>query len=200
VLTDEQIAAMTPAERGELIRRLARPADELRPARWLMRRMRELRVVLIVGSVVVLVPWIAYLAVSLPRQYVAHNWDRTWVGFDILLLIMLLATALLGFLRRQLLVLTAFATGLLLVCDAWFDVMTAHGDDIIGSLAMALVIELPLAAVLIAGSLQLTRLSAARLWNLGNGTRSWQVPLPLPSSHADEAVRRRPVARQRVAR
>jgi hypothetical protein len=156
--------------------------------------------VLIVGCVVVLVPWICYIAVTLPRVYVAHNWDATWVGFDILLLVMLLTTAVLGFLRRQLLILTAFATGVLLLCDAWFDVMTAHGDDIIGSLALALVIELPLAAVLIVGSLQLMRLSAARLWNLGAGTHSWQIPLPLPSSHADEAVRRRPVARrERVA-
>jgi hypothetical protein len=199
MLTDEQIAAMTPAERGELIRRLARPSDELRPARWFMRRMREFRVVLMVGSVVVLVPWIAYIAVTLPRVYVADNWDKTWVGFDILLLFMLVTTAVLGFLRRQLLILTSFATGLLLVCDAWFDVMTAHGDDVFVSLAMALVIELPLAALLIAGSLQLMRLSAARLWNLEAGSHSWQILLPLPSSHADEAVRRRPpTRRQRV--
>ena len=199
MLTDEQIAAMTPAERGELIRRLARPSDELKPARWFMRRMREFRVVLMVGSVAVLVPWIAYLAVTLPRVYVADNWDKTWVGFDILLLVMLVTTAVLGFLRRQLLILTAFSSGLLLVCDAWFDVMTAHGDDVFISLAMALVIELPLAALLMAGSLQLMRLSAARLWNLEAGSHSWQIQLPLPSSHADEAVRRRPATRrQRV--
>ncbi len=203
MLTDEQIAEMTPAERGELIRRLAQPiddeADELKPARWLMRRMRELRVVLMFGSVVVLVPWIAYLAVTLPRKYVAHNWDATWVGFDILLLLMLLTTATFGFLRRQLLIPTAFATGLLLVCDAWFDVMTAHGDEVAVSLTLALVIELPLAAVLVAGALQLMRLSAARLWNLPHGAHSWQIPLPTPSSHADEAVRRRrPSRRQRV--
>lgn len=199
MLTDEQIAAMTPAERGELIRRLARPTDELKPARWFMRRMREFRVVLMVGSVVVLVPWIAYLAVSLPRVYVAHNWDRTWVGFDILLLVMLLTTALLGFLRRQLLILTAFATGLLLICDAWFDVMTAHGDEVFWSLGLALAIELPLAAVLMIGALQLMRLSAARLWNLDGGTHSWQIQLPMPHQHADEAVRRRAnLRRQRV--
>ena len=76
MLTAEQIAAMTPAERGELIRRLARPTDELRPARWFMRRMREFRVVLMVGSVVVLVPWIAYLAVTLPRVYVDTTGTR----------------------------------------------------------------------------------------------------------------------------
>lgn len=190
MLTDEQIAAMSPEERGALIRRLARPtADDPAPARWLMRRMRELRVVLMVGSVVVLVPWIVYLALTLPRLYVAHNWDRTWVGFDVLLLFMLVTTAVLGFHRRLLLVLTAFATGVLLVCDAWFDVMTAHGDDLWLSLLTALAVELPLAAVLIFGSLQLLRLSAARLWNLEQGNHSWQIPLPLPST-ADLATRR----------
>jgi hypothetical protein len=55
-------------------------------------------------------------------------------------------------------VVTAFATGLLLVCDAWFDVMTADADDIALSLVTAFVVELPLAALLIAGSLQRFRM------------------------------------------
>ena len=90
----------------------------------------------------------------------AYNWDVTWVGFDVLLLAMMVATAVLGYLRRQLLVVTAFATGILLICDAWFDVMTAHGDDRTWSVVTALAVELPFAAVLIAGSLQVLRLSA----------------------------------------
>ena len=97
------------------------------------------------------------------------------------------------------LTLSPFATGVLLVCDAWFDVMTAHGDEVFWSLGLALAIELPLAAVLMIGALQLLRLSAARLWNLDGGTHSWQIQLPTPQPHADEAVRRRvPVRRQRV--
>jgi hypothetical protein len=189
VLTDEQIAAMTDEERQALIRRLARPVDDLEQPRWVLRRMREFRVALMVGSVVVMVPWIVNLAITLPRSYVAQNWDTTWVGFDVLLLLLLLATAVLGWLRRQLLVVTAFATGLLLVCDAWFDVMTAQDRDLSLSVATALAVELPLAVLLIAGSLQLMRLTAARLWVLEEGAHVWQIPIPLPSA-ADSAVRR----------
>ena len=115
------------------------------------------------------------------------------MGFDVLLLVMMVATAVLGYLRRQMLVLTAFATGMLLICDAWFDVLTAHGDDQVWSVVTALVVELPLAAVLIAGSMQILRLVAARLWALDPGAHTWQVRIPLPSD-ADTAVRRRPAA------
>lgn len=189
MLSDEQIAAMTAEERGALIRRLARPVDDLGEPRRLLRRMREFRVVLVVGSVLVMVPWTVNLALTLPRYYVAQNWDRTWVGFDVLLLALLLGTAVLGWLRRQLVVLTAFATAVLLVCDAWFDVMTAHTDDRVLSLVTALLVELPLAVVLATSSLQLLRLTAARLWVLEEGARVWQIPIPLPSA-ADAAVRR----------
>ena len=190
MLTDEQIATMSPTDRGDLIKRLARPVDEVTPSsRWL-RRTREVRILLLVGSAALLVPWIVYLAVTLPPRYVAHNWDVTWVGFDVLLLAMMVATAVLGYLRRQLVVLTAFATGVLLVCDAWFDVLTAHGDDQAWSVASAVLVELPLAAVLVAGAFQVVRSTAARLWVLEPGAHAWDVRIPLPSD-ADPAVRRR---------
>jgi hypothetical protein len=192
VLTDEQIATMSPTERHDLIKRLARPVDEVLPSRRWLRRTREMRILLLVGSAAVLVPWTAYLAVTLPPRYVANNWDVTWVGFDVMLLVMMVATAVLGYLRRQLLVLTAFATGVLLVCDAWFDVMTAHGGDQASSVASALLIELPLAAVLIMGAFQILRLTAARLWVLDPGAHVWDIRIPLPSE-ADSAVGRRAV-------
>ena len=190
MLSDEQIAAMSPQERRDLIKRLARPVDDFVPSHRWLRRTREVRILLLVGSALVLVPWIVYLAVTLPRQYVADNWDVTWVGFDVLLLVMMVATAVLGYLRRQMLVLTAFATGVLLVCDAWFDVITARGDDQMWSLVSAFVVELPLAAFLIVGALQILRLVAARLWALDAGQHAWQVRIPLPSE-ADTAVRSR---------
>ena len=40
------------------------------------------------ASAVLLIPWIAYLGLSLPHRYVAHNWDATWVGFDVLLFVL----------------------------------------------------------------------------------------------------------------
>ena len=190
MLTDDEIAAMSPPERRDLIRRLAQPVDDIgRSIRWL-RRTREIRIALMVVSAVALVPWTIYLGFSLPRAYVAYNWDRTWVGFDVLLLVMMAATAVFGYLRRQMLVVTAFATGVLLLCDAWFDVMTAHGEDRPWSVVTAVAVELPLAAVLIGGSLQVLRLVAARLWALDQGSHAWQVRIPLPSD-ADTAVGRR---------
>jgi hypothetical protein len=78
----------------------------------------------------------------------------------------------------------------LLVCDAWFDVLTARGDDQTWSLVTALAVELPLAGLLIAGALQVLRLVAARAWLLEPGAHAWQIPIPLPSA-GDQAVRRR---------
>jgi hypothetical protein len=190
VLTDEQIAALTPAERRELIARLVRPVEDLVPSRRWLRRTREVRVAVMVLSAAALVPWIGYLAVTLPHVYVARHWDVAWVGFDAVLLVLIGATAVLGYLRRQLLVLTAFAAGVLLVCDAWFDVLTAHGSDQTWSVVTAVAVELPMAVLLIAGALQVLRLVAARAWLLEPGAHAWQIPIPLPSS-GDRAVRRR---------
>ncbi|MGZ4493123.1 MAG: hypothetical protein ACXVWU_00355 [Nocardioides sp.] len=189
MLTDDQIAGMTPEERQALIKRLARPVDELVPSRRWLRRTRELRIALMAGSTLVLVPWIAYLGISLPKRYVAHHWDLTWVGFDVMLLVLMGATAVLAWQRRQVLVLTAFATGVLLICDAWFDVMTASDRDRSVSLMTARAVELPLAVFLIASSFQVLRLTAARLWAIDAGGHAWQIRIPLPSD-ADRAVRR----------
>jgi hypothetical protein len=47
------------------------------------------------------------------------------MGFDCLLVAFMAATAVLGWLRRQLVLLTVFTMGVLLICDAWFDILTA---------------------------------------------------------------------------
>jgi len=130
-----------------------------------------------VGAIVGLIPWIVYLSITLPDKYIAHNWLVTWVGFDILLLVFMADTAVLGLLRRQLLVLTAFTTGILLVCDAWFDVMTAAPTDIWLSVLTATLGEIPLAVILITGALRILRLTATRLYALDPGMPLWRIPL-----------------------
>lgn len=100
------------------------------------------------------------------------------------------ATAVLGHLRRQLLALTGFAAGVLLLCDVWFDVVTAHGADQAWSLTAAALAAVPLAVLLITGSLHVLRLVAARLWVLEPGDPAWPIPIPLPSTEADRADRR----------
>jgi hypothetical protein len=175
-VSDAQIAAMSAAERRELISRLERPIGELLPPSELAR-LRRVRLVLMIGAVIGLVPWIVYLAITLPDKYIANNWPATWVGFDILILLFMAVTAVLGLLRRQLLVLTAFTTGILLICDAWFDLMTAAPDDRLLSVVTAVLGELPLAILLITGALRILRLTATRLYVLDPGMPLWRIPL-----------------------
>jgi hypothetical protein len=112
VVTDDEIALMSAQQRRDLIRRLSLAPADIRTSERRSVGRREVEIIILVVSAVVLVPWIAYLAVTLPRIYVTHNWDEAWVGFDILLLLLIAATAVLGVLRRQMVMLTGFATGI----------------------------------------------------------------------------------------
>jgi hypothetical protein len=175
-LADDLIAAMSPTERRELIHRLERPIGELLgPAA--AYRIRRTRLGLMIGGAIALIPWMIHLALTLPETYTAHNWPATWVGFDMMLVTFMAATAVLGWLRRQLLLLTSFTTGVLLICDAWFDVMTAGPRDMPVAALTAALAELPLAAILIGGAMRVLRLTAARLWLLDRHTPLWRLPL-----------------------
>jgi hypothetical protein len=176
ILTDAQIAALTPEQRRELITRLEQPLSELIDP-VLLSRIRRVRLGLMIGCSIAMIPWLVYLSMTLPDNYVAHNWPATWVVFDILLVGFMAATAVLGYLRRQLLLLAAFTSGVLLICDAWFDLMTAGPDDVWVSVITALGIEVPLAVFMIRGALRIIRLTMTRLWLLDPGMRLWHLPL-----------------------
>jgi hypothetical protein len=131
--------------------RLERPLDELVPAP-VVPRMRRLRLALLEGGAIGLILWIVFLAITLPANDVA-------LGFDVLLVAFMVATAVLVFLRRQLALLAAFTTGVLLICDAWFDVMTADPHDLWESALTATLVELPLAVILVTTALRILRLT-----------------------------------------
>lgn len=175
-LSDAHIAAMSPAERKDLIQRLQRPLDEVFPPAT-ARRMRRNRLPLMVGGAIGLIPWTIYLGFTLPTNYVAHHWPATWIGFDCVLIAFMAATAVLGWLRRQLVLLPAFTTGVLLICDAWFDLMTAGPGQMWVSVLTAALGNLPLAAIMITGAVRIMRLTATRLWFLDPGTPAWRLPL-----------------------
>lgn len=95
---------------------------------------------------VLLVPWIGFLAVTLPTS--ARVFDRTpWVGFDIGLMIMLGLTAFLAWRGSPRVSFAATSTATMLIVDAWFDITTSQTQsDVIRALATA-VVELSLAGV-----------------------------------------------------
>lgn len=127
--------------------------------------LRRVFLGVVVAGAVLLIPWITYLAVSLPDRFVAGQWKAAWVGFDIALLFFLAWTAWNAWQRRQMLIPSAMITATLLVCDAWFDVVLDWGtDDMWWSLATALLVELPLAALLLRVAVRLIRLLQRVRW------------------------------------
>jgi hypothetical protein len=93
-----------------------------------------------------LVPWVVWLAWTLPERSVSAHYRLAWVGFDVLLCGALARTAWLAWRRSPFVVNVASATAALLVVDAWFDVTTSPGgQDLLVSTATALGVELPLA-------------------------------------------------------
>ncbi len=105
---------------------------------------------LVTGAALWLVPWIGYLAASLPDRYDTHQWRLAWVGFDIGLLACFAAAAWLGRRRHPAAIPVLAATAALMCCDAWFDVMLDWTTpDWLGSLLMAVLVELPLAGYLL---------------------------------------------------
>jgi hypothetical protein len=73
----------------------------------------------------VLIPWIVYLGFSLPARQVSHHYAAAWVGFDVFELIALAATGYLALRRSRYLALASASAATLLICDAWFDVLTS---------------------------------------------------------------------------
>jgi hypothetical protein len=91
-----------------------------------------------------LVPWTVWLTYRLPSRHVTQHYDVAWVGFDIGLAVLFAATAWAALRGSHLVVPLAAATAAMLVCDAWFDVVTSWETGAVLTAALA---ELPLAAV-----------------------------------------------------
>lgn len=181
MLSDHDLAVLTPEQRRDLMDRLQRPLDDFTRLRGgsTLRRVRRVRIGLMAVGSAVLVPWVVWLGLTLPDTYRAASWPQTWVGFDIALAAAMTATAVLGWLRRQLVLAAALVTATLLVCDAWFDVMTSAAGDRPAAVASALLAELPLAAVLVVGALRMLRLMAVRRWLLEPDESLWSLRAPL---------------------
>jgi len=95
-----------------------------------------------------LLPWTLYLTFSLPSRHVTEHYDIAWVVFDCALFCAFAWTAWCAIRSSQWLITAAAVTGTMLVCDAWFDVVTSIGsNDWVEAVLEAVFAELPLAAV-----------------------------------------------------
>jgi hypothetical protein len=98
----------------------------------------------LVGAVI-LITWTIFLGLSLPPKYDAGHWRFLWTGFDAVLIAVLLLAAWATWYRRQILAAIAIVAGTLLLCDAWFDMVTSfgHRDEWL-TLLTGFGVELPL--------------------------------------------------------
>jgi hypothetical protein len=118
-----------------------------------MTRLRSITlrqfVMVAFGAVaVLLLPWSAFLTLSLPSRHASTHWDLAWTGFDIGLALLFGATALAAYRRSTWVAALAASLGTLLVVDAWFDiVLESHSDERRYAILLAFAAELPAAAV-----------------------------------------------------
>ena len=117
----------------------------------IVARLRRIRVwlLLVIGGVAVaLLPWTAYLSATLPSEHLANHWDIAWAGLDLLEALALVALFVAVVRRSVFVPMFAAVAGTALICDAWFDVMTAGtGRSLHWAVVEALVAEVPLAVL-----------------------------------------------------
>jgi hypothetical protein len=102
-----------------------------------------------IGAAVVLIPWIVVLFTASPEQGLVTKHGRlVWGGFDCFLVLGFAVTAYRIAKRSPRGVVTATATGTMLMVDAWFDVLTAHRTlDQLTAVLMAVFAEIPCALI-----------------------------------------------------
>lgn len=128
---------------------LTDPGPTIEPAPPVVPRQRRWLAPMFLLGALGLIPWTIYLVVSLPGRHVQTSYyDLAWGGFDLALATLLAATGY-GLLRRKLWVQsTATAAATMLVCDAWFDTLSANGTgQLLFAAGLALAVELPTAVV-----------------------------------------------------
>jgi hypothetical protein len=100
--------------------------------------------VLAIGTV----PWVVFLAVTLPRHATFAHYRGVWVGFDLALVAVLATTAVLAWRGRPQVTMSATAAATMLLVDAWFDVLTTRrGNGLWVSVLLAGGAEIPLALI-----------------------------------------------------
>jgi hypothetical protein len=161
-VNEDELRRMSKEQLAELGRALANVTADLPSLSSGDQRRRRFVVVTTIATLG-LIPWVILLAVTLPKHYIVGHWTLTWVGFDVGLLAALGLTAYLAWRRRQAVIVLAFMASALLICDAWFDITTSSGTaDVSVAVASAMLLELPLAALLFAVAYHLLGLALSR--------------------------------------
>jgi hypothetical protein len=161
VPTPQEIASWTPEDRARVARSLdshiPRPNRQKRT-----RRQRRLLIALTVVSAVVLLPWIGLLSVTLRETSSGGAWRIAWVGFDTALFLSFAVSGYFVWKRRQIAPVVMAVTATLVFTDAWFDLtLSWNTPEFTVAMLSALIIEIPLAFVLVFAATKMLRMNAS---------------------------------------
>lgn len=94
---------------------------------------------------IIMLPWAFTLADELPKRHLVDNWHLVWLGYDIIMGIVFLATAYGLYKRRYWVPISASVSATLVLCDAWFDIGTARThSQIVSAVLLAVIVEIPI--------------------------------------------------------
>jgi hypothetical protein len=165
IASADDVAALSSRDRSLLARWLAdsTQCDDIA----LSRARSRVGLAVSVGGAVLLIPWIAELATTLPDHHSAHQWRLAWSGFDVALALAFAFTAFAGWRRRQIAITALTVLGVLLLCDAWFDLTLSWGtSDQTASVLTAVFAEIPVAIIAFALAHRLLRETVHYVWHL----------------------------------
>jgi hypothetical protein len=126
-------------------------------------RLRHWIFVIMGGVAIALLPWTAYLSVTLPSRHESAHWDIVWPGLDVGIALAVAGTVVALFRSSGYVPIFATAAGTLLLCDAWFDTLTSNGSgELAWATLEAVLAEVPLALFCFWLAVDVESLAAAR--------------------------------------
>jgi hypothetical protein len=156
MLSVEDVASLSERQRAEVLAALLRLKMSPVVPKLLWQRRLFIVVTMSVAAAV-LTGWIGYLMLTLPDKQSA-GWRVAWLGFDVAELGLYLVTAWAAWRYRRILVSALFASAILLLCDAWFDIaLSWRTGGWWTSLLLGFGVEVPLACVLVLTARQIRR-------------------------------------------
>ena len=103
-------------------------------------------------------PWIVNLHYTLPIRQSLAQWNLTWVGIDLITLLVIIAVVYLALKRGAWLSLALVALATINLADGWFDILTSSGgQDTTHAIMLAVLVEIPWAMVSIWGAVTIHR-------------------------------------------
>lgn len=139
-----------------------------------------------------MLPWIVFLAFTIPQRSRAQHYDLAWIGFDCAMWLVLAALAFFAWRRHPATGPVAAVASTMLVVDAWFDVTTSADEkQFLIALVLACVAEVPLAIICGWAAVNAERIRASAYRRLH---MRWETALKLLRERAGSVVNSSPGA------